>query len=331
MDKTVNASECGANESVAENALRGAAVGRVEESVLGSACLEESLIECEANSSGPDKCAGCDAADCSACDVANDCSCDRSRGYLEEEILVEDTPCECCASPCECGGENVASGGLNEEVLSDESQEVPYIAEESLESEASEADDIVEEITEQAVEEVVGEIAEEQVEDQPEEVEEPIEESAEEVVQPAEEPAEEADQPTEEPVEEQPTEEPEQPAEEIAPAIAEELVRDEISASEVDSVMTDADAAALIEDVGGAVHSGKKGIINIDTLSLSFEAGQTVTIEALKEKKLIDKKVGQVKVLARGRLDKPLIVELQDYSIEAAKMILITGGRVRKN
>ena len=160
MDKTVNASECGANESAAENALRGAAVGRVEESVLGSACLEESLIECEANSSVPDKCAGCDAADCSACDVANDCSCDRSRGYLEEEILVEDTPCECSASPCECGGENAKSGGLNEEVLSDESQEVPYIEEESLESEASEADDIVEEITEQAVEEVVEELAE---------------------------------------------------------------------------------------------------------------------------------------------------------------------------
>ena len=49
-------------------------------------------------------------------------------------------------------------GGLEEEILSDESQKVPYIAKESLESETYETDEIVDEITDMAVERVVGEL-----------------------------------------------------------------------------------------------------------------------------------------------------------------------------
>ncbi|MDE6408343.1 MAG: uL15 family ribosomal protein [Anaeroplasmataceae bacterium] len=41
-------------------------------------------------------------------------------------------------------------------------------------------------------------------------------------------------------------------------------------------------------------------------------------------------KVDYIKVLARGVLDKPLIIEAQDYSIDAIKMIVLTGGEVRK-
>ena len=73
-------------------------------------------------------------------------------------------------------------------------------------------------------------------------------------------------------------------------------------------------------------YTGKKDIINIDVLSRNYNDGDTVTLESLKNKKLIDKSIGQVKVLARGVLDKKLNIELQDYSIEAVKMILLTGG-----
>ena len=51
-------------------------------------------------------------------------------------------------------------------------------------------------------------------------------------------------------------------------------------------------------------------------------------INSLKDKKLIDKNVCFVKVLARGIIDKPLIVKAQDFSLDAAKMIQLTGGKV---
>ena len=44
----------------------------------------------------------------------------------------------------------------------------------------------------------------------------------------------------------------------------------------------------------------KKSIVNIDTLSQSFENGDTVTLDALKEKGIIPQNADYVKVLARG-------------------------------
>ena len=95
--------------------------------------------------------------------------------------------------------------------------------------------------------------------------------------------------------------------------------------------MTDEVAATFIEDdVDGKAHSGKKGIINIDVLSANFSDGDTVDIEALWEKKLVPANVGRVKLLARGSLDKALNVDLQDYSLQAVKMIVLVGGTVHR-
>ncbi len=73
---------------------------------------------------------------------------------------------------------------------------------------------------------------------------------------------------------------------------------------------------------------GKKEIINIDTLSNNFNNGDVITIDSLKNKKLISKNAKSVKCLARGILDKQLTLDLQDYSTDAIKMIIITGGKV---
>ena len=73
---------------------------------------------------------------------------------------------------------------------------------------------------------------------------------------------------------------------------------------------------------------GKKEIANIDTISTAFTAGERVTLDTLKEKKLISGRACAVKILARGKLDKPLTVVADEYSIQAVKMILLTGGRV---
>ena len=171
-------------------------------------------------------------------------------------------------------------------------------------------------------------------------VEEPAEEIAEEVT---EEHAEEiAEEVTEEPVEEVAEEvaatEEEIPEEEPEPV--EELpVRDfetveEISVNEVEEAMTDTQAHELVEEVIARKHkhhSKKRAVINVDALAHNYRAGERVTAENLHEKGLIPKEAGIVKVLAKGVLNKPLIVEADDFSVEAVKMIVLTGGRaIRK-
>ena len=104
-----------------------------------------------------------------------------------------------------------------------------------------------------------------------------------------------------------------------------------ISVSEADEEMSDEAAEAKIEeDKTSKKHEGKKGVINIDTIGENFNDGDLVNLEALWAKKLVPNNVGYVKVLARGTLNKRLNVDLQDYSIQAVKMILLEGGTVKK-
>ena len=102
-----------------------------------------------------------------------------------------------------------------------------------------------------------------------------------------------------------------------------------VSAGEVNALISDEAAEAAIEEEYTGRATGKKVIVNVDSLSASFNAGDTVTLQALKEKGLVPKNAAQVKLLAHGTLDKVLHVELQDYSLDAVKMVLATGGTVK--
>lgn len=141
------------------------------------------------------------------------------------------------------------------------------------------------------------------------------------------------------------TEEPEEPEEQPVPDVEPEIeevyeplaerdfqIVHEVSVTRADKDMTNEKAVSLIEEVKvvkqKADKQGAKGIINIDTLSQNYKAGETVTLDDLKRKKLLPKKIGYLKVLGRGIINKPLIVEADEFSINAAKMILLTGGRV---
>ncbi|MDE6441790.1 MAG: uL15 family ribosomal protein, partial [Clostridia bacterium] len=151
-------------------------------------------------------------------------------------------------------------------------------------------------------------------------IEEPVEEVSEPEV--IEEPVEEEIALTQD-VEPEPESEPE-----------EELVeRDFEILEEVDVVeaetFSDEDAKQIVEvKVVKNRKAGKKGIVNLDALSENYEAGEHVTVESLHEKVLIPKDVTVIKVLARGSINKPLIVEADDFSLTAVKMIALTGGRV---
>ncbi|MCH5159354.1 MAG: uL15 family ribosomal protein [Clostridiales bacterium] len=102
-----------------------------------------------------------------------------------------------------------------------------------------------------------------------------------------------------------------------------------ITAEEVTGLMTDEEAEESVEESSRIADKTKTGIVNVDVLSKVFEAGEKVTLDEIKKRVVgFNKKITYVKVLARGVVDKPLIVEADDYSLDAVKMILLTGGTV---
>ena len=67
-------------------------------------------------------------------------------------------------------------------------------------------------------------------------------------------------------------------------------------------------------------------VVNVRVLESSFEHGETVTPEVLRERGLIRKAPGPVKVLAEGELTKPLTVRVDAVSAAAAEKIHAAGG-----
>ena len=189
--------------------------------------------------------------------------------------------------------------------------EEPVVEEVAAEEPVVEAEPVIEEVAEEPVveaEPVIEEVAEEPVV----EAEPVIEEVAEEPVVEAE------------PVIEEVAEEPAMEA----PAIEPELVVESVSAEEVHQIVEEKHIEIVVEEGVDYISAKdtKKAIVNIDTLAKNYEAGDDVTIQSLKDKKLIDKRAKSVKVLARGVLNKPLKVRAGEFSGTAAEMILLTGG-----
>ena len=104
---------------------------------------------------------------------------------------------------------------------------------------------------------------------------------------------------------------------------------DAVDVATADALITDALAEALVMAEERVVYTegSRHGVINVDTLSAAFAAGEEVDINRLKKKKLIAQDVGYLKVLARGSINKPLTVYADDFSLGAIKMIALTGGR----
>ena len=116
------------------------------------------------------------------------------------------------------------------------------------------------------------------------------------------------------------------PEPELEPEPEEPVVLETVDVETADSLMSDADAIAAIEIVFASRVEGPKGIVNIDAINEAFAAGETVDLDSLKAKKLLAKKTTRYKVLANGHLDKPLTVVADQFSVQAIKMITLTGG-----
>ena len=142
----------------------------------------------------------------------------------------------------------------------------------------------------------------------------------------------------EEPVVEEPVvEEPavEEPANE-EPVIEEEeevfevqeVIVEEVTSEEADKIAEEQHIDATMDEGYDFISAkdSKKVIVNIDSISKAYNAGEIVNIASLKEKKLIVKNAKFVKVLARGTLDKPLKIKAGEFSETAIKMIKLVGG-----
>lgn len=108
-------------------------------------------------------------------------------------------------------------------------------------------------------------------------------------------------------------------------------VVDSISVGEAESQIDDEEVETFVQESERVSDKSKKDIVNIDALGKYFKAGETVTVEEIRKRvPAVHPKTTYIKVLARGRLDKPLNVEADDFSPAAIKMIVLTGGTVSR-
>ncbi len=105
-----------------------------------------------------------------------------------------------------------------------------------------------------------------------------------------------------------------------------------VDAARADALLTDTMAHRLVEKqpICVTTHGSRKVILNVGLLNKTFEAGERVDVNVLKEKYLIPYDTGYLKILADGYLDRALEVYADSFSLQAVKMIALTGGHAYK-
>jgi large subunit ribosomal protein L15 len=71
------------------------------------------------------------------------------------------------------------------------------------------------------------------------------------------------------------------------------------------------------------------GIVKVEDLDV-FEAGDTVTIQSLKDKGIIKNKFKLVKILSNGEITKPLTITVDEVTKAARDKIIEAGGKIEE-
>ena len=120
-----------------------------------------------------------------------------------------------------------------------------------------------------------------------------------------------------------------EPEPEIEPEVAPIPEVEDIVPEEADELMSDDSALAAVVVAEGEASVGPRAVINIGEINDNYSDGDKVDLDDLKSKKLVPAKTGRLKVLADGHLNKHnLTVEANSFSVQAIKMIQLTGGTV---
>lgn len=108
-------------------------------------------------------------------------------------------------------------------------------------------------------------------------------------------------------------------------------VCDPVNVARADALISDGTAKDLLRRAERVETYGRRrAVVNVDTLSAAFSAGEHVDVNLMKRKGLVPYDTAVVKVLARGTIDKPLKIYANDFSLSAVKMIALTGGEAVK-
>ena len=138
--------------------------------------------------------------------------------------------------------------------------------------------------------------------------------------------------PVEEVVEETPIEEAPVVESALATHEMQDLIKESVTVEEAKEALEDSQLKELVATTKQhpkyKAAKKEKYIINVDIISENFNNGEVVDLNSLKAKGLLPKKCNYFKVLARGILNKSLEVVANDFSSDAIKMILVTGGKV---
>ncbi len=105
-----------------------------------------------------------------------------------------------------------------------------------------------------------------------------------------------------------------------------------VNAERADELISDSLARTLIRKnpLFFKTRGTRRAIVNVDTISEAYESGSIVDINSLKSKGIIGENVYYIKVLGRGTVDKPLKIYANSFSLNAIKMIALTGGEANK-
>lgn len=106
----------------------------------------------------------------------------------------------------------------------------------------------------------------------------------------------------------------------------------EIDAEKADELISDSLAKTLIKREGEMVYTSgsERAIVNIDILAKNFAPNEKIDVNVLKSCGILQPEIAYYKVLAGGRIDKPLKIYANDFSLTAVKMIALTGGEAIK-
>lgn len=104
-------------------------------------------------------------------------------------------------------------------------------------------------------------------------------------------------------------------------------VVESVDAETADEMIPDEVAlAAVVVEYGAG--EGFRDFINLGYINEIFDAGETITLKLLKERKIVSPKTKRLKILADGILTKPFTIKAESFSVQAIKMIELTGGTV---
>ena len=106
----------------------------------------------------------------------------------------------------------------------------------------------------------------------------------------------------------------------------------EVNSEEINDKLSDRDANNLITTSNRYADPTKKATITVEDLCKYFEEGEIANLEEVKNRvPEFDPEATFLEVVGEGSANKGIVVDCDEISLEAAKMILLVGGKVMKS